>query len=76
MDEIIDNYLAENPQDGMIFEEVFARADMNSEEMSVFWLAIGRFFEVVLVHQLDALTSSIPDLADIPDDVTIEDPDE
>ncbi len=47
MKEAIDKYIAENPQDVMIFEELFNRAGMTNDEKNVFWSAVGRFFDTV-----------------------------
>lgn len=73
MEEAIDKYIAENPQDVMIFEELFDRAGMTNDEKNIFWSAVGRFFDTIMIKQLSTITNTFND---IPQEGVLEDPDE
>ena len=69
MDEFVDVYLDENPQDEMIFEEIVDRAGLSKEERSVFWGAVGRFMNAIFVQNLNDMIKDRSTHTDIPQEV-------
>ena len=44
----VNEYFKENPQDEMIFEEVFQRAKLSQEEQMIFWKAIANYASTIV----------------------------